>query len=161
MKTIFSLLLLIGFAKNPNLTDIRKVYPSAAETENSANEFASKMAGIDAGDDKTLLAYKGASLAMKSKFRKKISEKISILKEGGKMIEAAVAADSDNVEIRMIRLSIQENLPAITNYKKNIAEDKAFVLKHYGQQPDALKTYLKNFIRQSKSFSDKEKQAAK
>lgn len=161
MKMIFSLILAIGFLINPNLAEIRKVYPSAANSETSANEFAAKMATVDANEDKVLVAYKGASLAMKSKFKKKISEKISTLKEGAKLIESAIAAEPNNIEIRMIRLSIQENLPSITNYKKNIGEDKAFILKHNKEQADALKTYIKAFIIQSKSFSAEEKQAAK
>lgn len=161
MKMIFSLIICIGFLKNPDLAEIRKMYRSAANSELSANEFSAKMAVVTATEDKVLLAYKGASMAMKSKFKKKISEKISTLKEGAKLIESGIAAEPNNIEIRMIRLSIQENLPSITKYKKNIGEDKAFLLKNYKEQPDALKTYLIAFIIQSKSFSAEEKQAAK
>lgn len=160
MKTLFSIVLLVSLL-HPDLTEIRKSYPTAAESQASATEFAQKLAAIDSGDNKTLLAYKGASLAMASKFKNKISDKISTLKEGGKLIEAAVAAEPANIEIRMIRLSIQENVPAITGYKKNISEDKAFVLKNYAAQGEDLKNYLKRFIQKAKSFSAAEKQSAK
>lgn len=44
---------------------------------------------------------------------------------------------------------------------KNIKEDKAFITAHYAEQNTALKLYLKDFVLQSKSFSDKEKQFVK
>lgn len=160
MKALFSIALIMALL-NPNLAEIRKAYPTAANSENSAIEFVEKMAAVDAVDNKTLVAYKGASLAMASKYKKKIADKISALKEGGKLIEAAVSAEPGNIEIRMIRLSIQENVPAITGYKKNIAEDKALILKNYKQQDEPLKSYLKNFILKAKSFSAEEKQSAK
>jgi hypothetical protein len=61
----------------------------------------------------------------------------------------------------MIRLSIQENVPGITGYKKNIKEDKKYLTAHYAEQSGALKEYLKDFVLQSKSFSEKEKQFVK
>ncbi|GAA6764110.1 hypothetical protein AAFH68_00380 [Flavobacterium sp. CGRL1] len=63
--------------------------------------------------------------------------------------------------MRMIRLSIQEDVPAITGYKKNIKEDKKFITTYYPSQSGALKEYLKDFVLQSKSFSEKEKQFVK
>lgn len=161
MKIFVSICLLVAFVTTPNLADIRKAYPTAANSETTANEFASKMAGITASDDKVLVAYKGASLAMVSKFKKKIPQKISMLKEGAQLIESAVSAAPSNIEIRLVRLSVQENVPGITGYKKNIPEDKAFLLKQYKDQPEGLKTYIKAFISLSKSFSEQEKQTLK
>lgn len=83
------------------------------------------------------------------------------MKEGAKLIELAITAEPNNIEIRMVRLSIQENVPAIVGYKKNIAQDKAFILQHYKEQPEALRDYIKNFMATAKSFSAQEKQAIK
>jgi hypothetical protein len=55
-------------------------------------------------------------------------------------------------------LSIQEKSPKILKYNGNIKEDKNYLLDHYEEQSSALKTYIKNFILQSKSFSPAEKQ---
>lgn len=44
---------------------------------------------------------------------------------------------------------------------KNIKEDKKFITEHYDEQNSSLKEYLKNFVLQSKSFSEKEKQFVK
>ena len=160
MKIFFSIFILFSFFSNPNLAEIRKIFPSASQTESTATAFAAKLTDVSA-DDKTLLAYKGASITMVAKFKKKASEKISTFKEGSKLIESAVASESNNIEIRLIRLSIQENVPGIVNYKKNIKEDVTFILKHFKEQNAVLKEYIRSFVLQSKSFSAEEKQTFK
>jgi hypothetical protein len=56
--------------------------------------------------------------------------KLNTFKKGKASIEQAVKADSDNAEIRLIRLSVQKNCPAFLNYNKNINEDEQFLIKH-------------------------------
>jgi hypothetical protein len=107
------------------------------------------------------VAYKAASILVDSKFQNIVGSKISRFKEGAKLLEATLKSDPNNIEIRMIRLSIQEDVPGITGYKKNIKEDKKFITTHYAEQSGVLKDYLKEFVLQSKSFSDKEKQFVK
>jgi hypothetical protein len=158
MKSLFSFFLLFGLFNNPTIGEIRKLYPDAANSESNATVLATKLANISVNDDKTLLAYKGASMTMVAKFEKKLKNKINGLKEGAKLTEFAINSEPNNIEIRLIRLSIQENVPAIVKYKKNIKEDKYFLLKHFKEQSTSLKEYLKNFIMQSKSFSAQEKQ---
>ncbi|KAF2511284.1 hypothetical protein [Flavobacterium foetidum] len=161
MKLLVSLLLWINFASTPDLASIRKIYPDVAKSEANAKEFIDKLAGISNNDEKILVAYKAASILVDSKFEKKIGEKIERFKEGAKLLEATIKSDPSNIEMRMIRLSIQEDVPAITGYKKNIKEDKKFITAHYAAHTGALKEYLKDFVLQSKSFSEKEKQFVK
>ncbi len=156
MKIFFSFFVLLVFANNPNLAEIRKAFPTAANSETTATVFATKLNDVTF-EDKTLLAYKGASITMVAKFKKKISEKISTFKEGSKLIESAVASEPNNIEIRLIRLSIQENVPGIVNYKKNIKDDASFIVKHFKEQNSILKEYIRSFVLQSKSFSADEK----
>jgi hypothetical protein len=160
MKTFFSFFLLLFFSNNPNLAEIRKAFPTAAASEITATAFAAKLADVTF-EDKTVVAYKGASITMVAKFKKKVSEKISAFKEGSKLIESAVASEPNNIEIRLIRLSIQENVPGIVNYKKSIKEDAAYILKHFKEQNTVLKEYIRSFVLQSKSFSAEEKQTIK
>lgn len=115
------------------------------------------MSDITNQDDKVLVAYKGASITILSKYTKKVSDKIKNFKEGAKLVEYAVSIEPNSIEIRLIRLSIQENVPKIVKYNKNKSEDVAFILAHYKEQSKPLSTYIKSFILQSKSFSEKEK----
>jgi hypothetical protein len=161
MKLLLSLLLWINFANTTDLASIRKMYPDVAKSEANAKEFTEKLSGISNNDEKILVAYKAASILVDSKFESLIGSKISRFKEGAKLLEATLKSDPNNIEIRMIRLSIQEDVPGITGYKKNIKEDKKFITTHYAEQSGILKEYLKDFVLQSKSFSEKEKQFVK
>lgn len=161
MKLLLTLLLWVSFVGNPVLTSIRKMYPNVTKSESNAKEFSEKLAIISDDADKTLVAYKAASILLDANFKKKLKDKIDRFKEGAKLLESTIKSEPNNIEIRMIRLSIQENVPGITGYKKNIKEDKKYLTEHYADQSGVLKEYIKDFILQSKSFSDKEKQFVK
>lgn len=158
MKLFLSICLFISLSNAPEITDIRKLYSSVVISESNAKEFASKLADVTKEDNKTLVAYKGASIVILSRYKKEISDKTKNFKEGAKMIEFAVTSEPNNIEIRLIRLSIQEKAPKIVNYNRNKKEDKNFLLDHYKEQSGNLKAYLKNFMLLSKSFSTAEKQ---
>jgi hypothetical protein len=161
MKLIFFLLFPIIFLVNPEISEIRKIYPTATVSENASKELLNKLAVVSMENNKTLVAYKGASIVMMSKYIKKVTDKTANFKEGIKWVEYAVKSQPDEIEIRLIRLSIQENTPKILNYYKNIKEDKTYISEHYKQESGALKVYVKNFILHSKSFSESEKEIFK
>jgi tyrosine-protein phosphatase YwqE len=158
MKLFFSICFFLGFFNIPETSDIRKLYPSAVNSESSAKEFASKLSDITKEDNKTLVAYKGASIVILSRYKKDISDKSKSFKEGAKLVEFAVSSEPNNIEIRLIRLSIQEKAPKILKYSANKMEDKDFLLRHYKEQSGNLKAYVMNFMMQSKSFTTAEKQ---
>jgi hypothetical protein len=158
MKLVLSIFLFICFSNSPEITEIRKLYATVVLSESNAKDLASKLSDVTKEDNKTIYAYKGASIAIMAKFKKEIAEKARNFKEGAKMVEFALASEPNNIEIRLIRLSIQEKAPKILKYYSNKTEDKNFLLDHYNEQSGNLKLYIKNFILQSKSFSTAEKQ---
>ncbi|NMH27706.1 hypothetical protein G6047_06655 [Flavobacterium sp. SE-s28] len=143
------------------MSEVRKLYPEAANSKEKADAFHKLLSNVsDSDKDKSLVAYKGCSETLLSKYSGVLSGKIKHMKAGAKLIDAAVAADSDNAEIRMIRLSVQENVPAIVGYKDKIGEDKVFLLANW-EKSGALKDYIKNFMLRSKSFTKEEKATLK
>lgn len=161
MKTTF-LYFFLFLLSNPSITEIRKLYSSANSTESNAKEFAAKLAEVDKDDkNKVLVAYKGASIIILSKLEKKVADKSRKFKEGATLIESGVTIEPNAIEIRMIRLSIQENVPKVVKYRGNIKEDKKFLLDNYKDQTGALKGYIGDFITESKSFTAAEKQLVK
>ena len=158
MKTFFAFILLFGFSKSPSIAEIRKLYMTASSSETNAKEFVFKLKDVTKEDNKTLVAYKGASLVIVSKLEKKVSDKSKKFKEGASLIEYAVNMEPDNYEIRLVRLSVQENVPKVVNYSGNKKEDKKFILNNYNEQTGALKVYAGDFIKASKSFTVAEKE---
>lgn len=159
MKFIIPLFCLF-FLGSPSISEVRKMYATASNSKTESADLLLKLSDVEVGDSNSVLvAYKGGGLALKGKFCSKIRDKKSNLVAGAKYIEAAVKASPNNVEIRFIRLSVQENLPSFISYRKNIKEDKAFIISNFKTLTGESKEYIKNFILQSKSFSDSDQQS--
>ncbi|WP_313503352.1 hypothetical protein [Kaistella carnis] len=70
-------------------------------------------------------------------------KKISYFNQGKRTLENAVKAEPHNIEIRLMRLITQENIPNILGYHQHIKEDRAFIRKEYQKIEDRD---LKNFV---------------
>jgi len=160
MKAIIPILFFLFFS-NPEISEVRKIYTDASKSKASADAFLAKVKSISDNDpDEKLVAYKGCAIALQGKFASKIKDKKKFLTKGALLVEAAIKKVPNDVELRMIRLSIQETLPLIvTSYRKNIKEDKAYILAHYKSLEQEMESFIKNFIQQSESFSTEEKAA--
>lgn len=158
-KTIILLLFFISIIGNAqDLKIIRAQYPDAVKSSEAASKLEAELSKIDNSSKPVLLAYKGAVLTLKAKFAKKKSDKKDFFKEGVALIESAVSADASNVEIRYIRLSVQENSPKFLGYHKNIEEDKAFILKNFATVSSReLREVIRDFVVKSENFNTLEK----
>lgn len=141
----------------PELSEVRKQYTNAIESKENAQKFYKLLEGVSKQDSKTLVAYKGASIALQAKFSPKKEDKKKQFIEGTQLLDYALKNDSNNLEIRLIRLSIQENTPKIMKYKANIAEDKQFIVSNFSKQSNSLKDFVRVYLKQSKVFSEIEK----
>lgn len=156
MKLVAIALLSLVIFIFQDIAHIRESYVVASKSQKNTDDFYTLMANYSK-ENQVLIAYKGAAFVLKAKYAKQIKEKKSLFMEGTTIIDNSIKIEPNNVEIRLIRLSIQENSPKILKYKSNIDEDKKVLLEKYNQQTQSLKGYLKNYIIQSKAFSDKEK----
>ncbi len=158
MKFLFVLFFSTLFFVTPDLNKIREDYINAVHSKENAEKLYNDLAVVTKGDAKILVAYKGGVTTLKAKFAQSTKDKKELFKEGATLIEYAVAEDPDNIEIRCIRLGVQENTPKVLKYRKNIPEDKQYILDHYNEiKSSKLKSYIKGFILHSKSFTETEK----
>ncbi len=159
MKSLVLILFtLFSFIQNP--TDVREQYYAASKSKQNAEKFYNLLAKYNK-ENKIMLAYKGAALALKSKYTTDKKDKKELFIEGVTTIENSVKQESSNAEIRLIRLSVQENTPKFLKYKANIDEDKKMILNSFEKQSKELKEYIKIYINQSKVFTEAEKQKMK
>ncbi|MDC7999467.1 hypothetical protein POV26_00295 [Aequorivita todarodis] len=157
---IFVALFLSTWINAQDVKEVRTQYPKAVSNAEIAAKLDGELSTVTSSGKPVLLAYKGAVLTLKAKFAKKKSDKKDFFKEGVALIESAVSADASNIEIRYIRLSVQENSPKFLGYHKNIEEDKEFILKHYGSISSAeLKEIVKDFAMKSENFDETEKKS--
>lgn len=127
--TLFTIILIFtaSFALAQSLDKTRLLYREAPKSAENAKVFLESLKAVTQTDKPVLIAYKGAGLMLEARFAK-MTERLGKVGEAKKWVEKAVKNDPKNPEIRLIRLSIQENVPFIVRYKSNIDEDKKFLI---------------------------------
>ena len=163
MKYLFHIVaILIISTQSLDVSKVRLAYKEAAHDKTKVEAFNKLLANVTKKDDVALVAYKGASIALKAKYAKTLKEKKGGFIEGVGYIDYAIQKEPNKIEPRFIRIGIQENTPKILKYKGNIAEDKTFILNQFSYINSAnLKAHIKDYILQSTLFSETEKEAIK
>ncbi len=160
MKLIVYITLFLSFFSSlPKLSEVREEYIKAPGNKEITTKLYDLLSDVSKNDKKVYVAYKGASWTMMAKYTKAKKEKKSLFKEGAGLIEFAVSAAPKDVEIRIIRLSIQENAPKFLKYGSSIHEDKQFVLENYSKiKSKSVQSYVRSYVLQSDTFSESEKE---
>lgn len=128
-------------------TDLRAVRSNFEKAESSKENTAIlyKQLKDYSKNDPVLLAYKGAAYGLQARYMVDKKKKKELFIAGAKDIEAAVLASPDNIEIRLVRLIIQENTPKILKYKENITADKQMILTNFESQPKVVKDAIRRY----------------
>ncbi|SEL68854.1 hypothetical protein [Parapedobacter koreensis] len=129
MKNLFFFLAALVCAvlvRAQDLTNIRLLYKDATRSEEQAQAFYEPLKAVSKSAKPVLVAYKGSGLMLLARYEK-LSERRAKVKEAAQWIEQAVAAEPNNPEIRLIRLSVQEHLPKFLRYNQDIEDDRKFV----------------------------------
>lgn len=73
-------------------------------------------------------AYYAAAHMASAQYKLNIITKINIFNEGKEWLESIIKSDTTSIELRYIRLAIQENTPSVLGYNKSILLDKRFLI---------------------------------
>lgn len=94
------------------------------------------------------LAYLGALQNISATHTLNPFTKLKIFRKGKANIEKAVENESDNAEIRFIRLSVQMNCPGFLGYKEKIKEDKLFLTNNLESiRPEDLRKMVESILK--------------
>jgi hypothetical protein len=157
MKLLISLFSIVFlFFQNGDLEALRNAYSTANLSVDRAKNFIG-IADKKSSSDPTITGYKAAAQILEAHVTTEKNKRKSYIKSGATSLESAIKSNPNNVELRVIRMSVQENIPKIVGYNKNLKEDKTFILNHYSTQNSALKTYIRKFAMQSKTMTAAEK----
>lgn len=156
MKILILSLFTLFLLSSKGIEDLRLVFQNASLNEQNAvlfNEMTQQKLSID----KNLLsAYAGASETLLAKFGATPAEKLKLFKSGKAKIEKAVEKDPSNIEIKLIRLIIQNNVPPILKYSDNIEDDKEFILGNFKNASPDVKKFIQKIGKDSKVFNQEE-----
>jgi len=158
MKVLFCILYVLSLV-GPDLGELRKNYPLANDDKVVAQKMYAAIQGVSMDDQAILAAYKGGLSTIMAKHSKGIKDKKTFFKEGVALLEQAVEKDPNNIEIRCIRLGVQENSPKFLRYNGQIEGDKAFIIENYSSETSQeIKAFVKGYVQLSDSFSTAERQ---
>lgn len=158
MKLILSLVTAFLFFFQSDLEALRNSYAKANDSSTNTSNFI-EVAERQSGSDPVTLGYKAAAKIMEAKVSK--GNRKALVKTGATNLEGIIKNNPNNAELRLIRLSVQENIPKIVGYRGSLKDDKAFLLNNYSKQNAALKNYIKRFAMQSKTITEAERATLK
>lgn len=120
-----------SFGLNIDLEYIRSHYEQAVSEEKICKQM---IEDLQKESPTTIhLAYLGGLQTIWANHVGNPFSKLNTFKKGKANIEKAIQKDNSNLEVRLIRLSVQKNCPAFLGYSKNIAEDDKFVRGNKGK----------------------------
>ncbi|REC74188.1 hypothetical protein DRF60_18095 [Chryseobacterium elymi] len=158
MKLFLSLITAFIFFFQSDLEALRNSYAKANQSNANTEAFIN-LAEKQSGSDAVINGYKAAAQIMEAKIAKK--NRKALVKTGATSLENIIKNNPNNIELRVIRLSVQENIPKIVGYRGSMKDDKAFLINNYSKQNATMKSYVKKFAMQSKSFTDTERATLK
>lgn len=149
IKLLLSLLLFVS----PPGTDISKarvLFLAAVENEDKAAELL-KYTEKAGREDALLLGYQGIAKTLLGKHSFNPVNKVNYFNKGKKILEEALAIAPENVELRYLRLTLQENVPSFLGYSDRIHEDRAFIRAKLPALADPqLKKMITDYLTQKK-----------
>ncbi|MDQ0592525.1 hypothetical protein QFZ37_000894 [Chryseobacterium ginsenosidimutans] len=158
MKLIFSFLTAFILFFQSGIDSLRDSY-AKANSSNANTEAFINVAEKTSGSDPVIQGYKAAAKIMEAKIVKQ--NRKALVKSGAVNLEAVIKSNPNNIELRLIRMSVQENIPKIVGYRGGLKDDKAFILNNYSKQNATLKNYIKRFAAQSKTMTEAERATLK
>lgn len=157
MKLLISLFSIVFlYFQSGDLEALRNAYSKANSSNEGAKNFI-ELADKKNSSDPITSAYKAAAQILEAKITTDKNKRKSFVKTGATSLESVIKNNPNNIELRVIRMSVQENIPKIVGYSKNLQDDKAFIISNYSTQNKALKTYIRKFAMQSKTMTAAEK----
>lgn len=158
MNFLFLIISFIFISTDVDITEVRRDYKNAVISKSIAFELNSKLEVISKNDAEVFVAYKGAVISITAQYKSSNKLKSSTFKSGVSLIEYAVENDADNIEVRFVRLSVQQNSPRFLKYHNDIESDKSFILNNFNSiRSSDFKNYLKGYILESENFTKDEK----
>lgn len=150
MKLIlFITLLFFPMYNAQNLTDYRTLLKSGEMSEVAAKTLITKSETAFKSTNQPI--YKGFAAVGNFLMAKHVFspfKKMSYFNTGKTQLEKALKDEPKNLELRLMRLITQENIPKLLNYSQNIKEDRHFLTQEYQNTTDQnLKIYIKEYLK--------------
>lgn len=128
MIFFLSCLFCIG-ANSQSLAEVRENFHQAVLDPEQSQAFHDFLEGASLNTP-TLKAYKATSEAMLARAVWNPFTKLAQVMKYADLMEVAVEEDSENIEVRFLRLAIEYNLPRFLGMSKHLDEDHDMIVEN-------------------------------
>jgi len=140
----------ISYCANPNETvkSCREYYYSVCLNETDIQDFSEYLELHKNSKELSVQGYQSVVWFLWADYYINPIQKWKCFKKGKENLEKLIVANKENVELRFLRLTIQENLPALLGYSDNKKEDKEFIFNRINNISDNdLKIKIVQYLR--------------
>jgi hypothetical protein len=141
-----------------DIQTVREIYAKAADNEALADKLYQWLRKQDLSNQAILLAYLGASEALKAKNAFFPFVKLDYIQQAQATFAQAVKLAPEDIEIRFLRLTIEANTPNFLGFSSNVDADKALIIKNIRTSEThlAMKQAIADYLLKSKLCNENE-----
>ena len=144
---LVSITIFLHQSAKPTLNELRNCYQQAATQKMAAEKMDQLAMLIDTNSEPVLIGYKGVNEMLQAKYSWNPISKWNRFNKGRTLLQLAVKRDNTNLEIRLLRYSIQSNIPSFLNYHAQIVTDKHYLILNTPHSNDKrLKEMIINYF---------------
>jgi len=160
-KLLFVALLLLtkaSFANVPSIMEVRSLYEKAVTDESACNKLIEMLSPYNENNNPLYAGYQASAIMMMAKHVFNPFSKMSYFKRGKSILETAIKADENNIELRFLRFNAQTHIPSFLGYDDSIQIDTKFLMNSFPNIQDLqLKEFLLPYLRKSNYISEDKK----
>ena len=130
----FTLMPVVTAQTRLTLTDIRREFAESIESSRKTDQLHEKLSGV-ARPEPLVVAYRGATEALKARFAWNPYYKMQHLKKSQTSFNEAIAAAPADLEIRFLRFSILHHLPGFLVESKDLEADRKVIVNNITSAP--------------------------
>lgn len=153
MKLIVCFLMMVfnfsEVVKDPSIESIRLKFHNSTSSEKTCKELIKQLEPFNEKNNPLLLGYRGGATMLMAKHAFNPFSKLSNFRNGKNILEKAIKAESNNVELRFLRYTIQTNVPSFLGYNSHLEKDKLFLKQTVGGVKDIqLKKIITSYLKE-------------
>jgi hypothetical protein len=133
------------FSGYTEINSVRNTYKLAVDQSAKADELVKITSNH--GNNAVLMAYYGTGKALQAKHGWNPASRFSLAREAANILNKAVAASPQNLEVRFLRFSFEIRAPGMLGLTLHTADDKAWIMSHLDKKHpiwDVMKAFLKD-----------------
>lgn len=97
-------------------------------------------------DHPVILAYNNTAHLMLLDYRYNPIKKYTLFKTHSKRIDSIIKKNPTNVELRLLRYTVQNKVPSFLQYSAQLDEDIKLIKANIHKEADYLKKYIQEFL---------------